>query len=536
MPIAKTPLAERSAASGIAAAMPRRKRQQLDVAWVFVAMGAFLRIYQYAWNRSLFIDEAALALSLRTHTFAELLGRLDHAQFAPIGFLYLQKLLRELFGESEFVLRAPALAAGLLSLPLFFILANRILPPTAAWLAVALFALSRHLIFWSSDAKPYAFDVLATIVLLLLALDWTTQPSRRTAVRLGLAGAIAPFFATTSLLLQAGLGLWLLARALKSRASQGAWIFVIWLAALPAVLHPRLSLSSGDRTFYRAYWSDGFLPFPFEPGALQSYVRQVFRSLHDPLGFGYPTPAFIALIGIVAGAVWLAYERRSMASLLFVPVVVIGLASMARLYPIGHQWLFSGRVILFLTPIGYLTMAAALGWLRRPAPTAALGATILFSAAVPAIATTPWTRSEVRGALEYVQSRDRPGDAIYLYYGIMSLVEYYRPAFEGDVMVGRCWPTEREAYLRELDTMRGRSRVWVVLGHDAQNEHALILDYLSRNARQLDRASYPLAEVRLYDMTAASRGVARADLVHPPGSPPPEMACRGTKAPPSYRM
>ena len=89
-----------------AAPAPRnelRRRLPSLLVWTLVAAGIGARVYQFAWNRSLFLDEAALALNLRDRSFLELFGHLDHAQFAPIGFLLLQKTLVALFGAGSIV-------------------------------------------------------------------------------------------------------------------------------------------------------------------------------------------------------------------------------------------------------------------------------------------------------------------------------------------------------------------------------------------------------------------------------------------------
>lgn len=87
--------------------------------WLLVGLGILLRLAQYLYNRSLWIDEAALALNIRDRSFSELFYPLDYAQAAPIGFLIVEKLFYQTLGHSEYVLRLfPFLCTG--SSPFFF--------------------------------------------------------------------------------------------------------------------------------------------------------------------------------------------------------------------------------------------------------------------------------------------------------------------------------------------------------------------------------------------------------------------------------
>ena len=70
-----------------------------------IAVGAGLRLHLFFANRSLWLDEAMLAINLVRRTPAELLLPLDYAQGAPLGFLYAQKLIIMLAGSSEPSLR-----------------------------------------------------------------------------------------------------------------------------------------------------------------------------------------------------------------------------------------------------------------------------------------------------------------------------------------------------------------------------------------------------------------------------------------------
>src|SRR5262245_56132253 len=79
--------------------------------WSIVALGLALRALPWIANRSLWADEAALALNVTRRSFAGLVKPLDFDQGAPIGFLWIEKLATLAFGPGERALRLVPLLA-----------------------------------------------------------------------------------------------------------------------------------------------------------------------------------------------------------------------------------------------------------------------------------------------------------------------------------------------------------------------------------------------------------------------------------------
>ena len=81
--------------------------------------GSALRIAPFLIDRSLWLDEAKLALNVLERSPAQLFAPLDYDQAAPVGFLLLEKRAVMAFGEGERALRLVPLIAGLGALWLF---------------------------------------------------------------------------------------------------------------------------------------------------------------------------------------------------------------------------------------------------------------------------------------------------------------------------------------------------------------------------------------------------------------------------------
>src|SRR6476646_10820421 len=78
------------------------RRHGLLVLAIVVAAGAVCRVAQYGADRSFWVDEAALLLNVRSHTFGQLFGALDYEQAAPPLFMAAERGLLRTFGPSEY--------------------------------------------------------------------------------------------------------------------------------------------------------------------------------------------------------------------------------------------------------------------------------------------------------------------------------------------------------------------------------------------------------------------------------------------------
>ena len=129
---------------------------------LILIIGIILRIHQYLMNRSLWLDEAFLALDIKNLGFRELLNPECYGQVAPIGFLLLEKLSATIFGVSELSLRL----LPFLSSIIFIIIIYRFLKAISKsyyLLAFSLMCFSPTLIYYSSELKQYHFDLLSYV-------------------------------------------------------------------------------------------------------------------------------------------------------------------------------------------------------------------------------------------------------------------------------------------------------------------------------------------------------------------------------------
>jgi hypothetical protein len=112
----------------------------------------------------------------------------------PPLYYYLLWLWVRLAGTSEYALRFPSVFFGVLTLPLLWITARRLLGMRAAWLAALLLALSPLHVYYAQEARMYTLltflGLLSSYLLLRLASSrGQTLPSPHRGEGLGMGGA-----------------------------------------------------------------------------------------------------------------------------------------------------------------------------------------------------------------------------------------------------------------------------------------------------------------------------------------------------------
>ena len=263
--------------------------------WTLVALGAALRIFQYASDTSFWFDELSLVRNLVHRSAAQLATEpLRYDQVAPVGFLVAEKGISRVLGESDLAFRFLLLPIGLAALVLFVPLARRVLDGYAVPFAVAMFAIGAPFIRYCAEVKQYGIDIASVIVMSLLTLRLRDADSTRgRCIAAGLLGAVLVWFSQATILILAGLGgallvAWLLER--DARTARALRITVpIWAVACVAAALVALRLvSSATRAFMDHFWRirGGFPPWPIQktrgpPLALEPGDR-AFRRRHAP--------------------------------------------------------------------------------------------------------------------------------------------------------------------------------------------------------------------------------------------------------------
>jgi hypothetical protein len=334
---------------------------------ILVGLGLIVRLVTYLQDRAFWMDEVSLARNIVGKSAWSGPRGLASEQLAPFGFLVAERAVASLFGGSSLALRLIPLASGMVSVVLFVSVARRCLRHSARTMAVALFALSIPLNYYSSELKPYAGDVAAMLACWLLALPLHRRRPLSPAWTAAAAGEAAlVWFSFPVVFGLAGVGLVWLA-ALIRRRRPGAILAAIgtcllWMlsfAASVAIARRLLGPAPGMWTFWN-------FAFPLhDPTALVWIGQRILNVFSNPMHFRTPLGLHAscvlgaALAGV--GAASLMSRRPAWLARQVLPLLVVLAAAWVRAYP------FHGRLLLFLLPALYLWTAEGLAALADAA-------------------------------------------------------------------------------------------------------------------------------------------------------------------------
>ncbi|RIK31413.1 MAG: hypothetical protein DCC56_04305 [Anaerolineae bacterium] len=468
------------------------KLSEKTISYAVIFLGVVLRLRQYLSGRSLWADEAMLALNIVNRNFAQLFQPLDYDQGAPLGFLLVEKLINSTLGRTELALRLFPFLAGVASLWLFYRLLMSLRGGAerrrSNLLALALFAFNPQLIDYTSEAKQYIVDVAAALGLLLLAIPiFQNQINRKNFILLGLTGILALWFSHPALFVLAGIGVALVIQFLQARDFQNlrtAFVIgLLWLANLAALYFINLRDLSRNN-YLTKYWADGFLPLPpwSDLNWLNELIVYQFNVRFIPL---------LVLILILAGWFVLFREQKSLAIAFAFTALFAFTASALRLYPV------SGRLSLFLIPLGIILLGKAVEFtaeifasnkLAATISTILLGGYLLIN---PLITSTqnfisPKYYEHIRPTMQALADSWKDGDALFVTAWAEPAFRYYAPFYgleNVEYVSSRIedYP-DGETLKRRISPLVGEKRVWVLFSHVYEqggfNERDVLVAYL----------------------------------------------------------
>jgi hypothetical protein len=362
---------------------------------------------------------------------------------------------------------------------------------------------------------------------------------------LAVVGAFAAWLSHPAVFVLFAVGVTLIAQGLARRELRSvavtAAICLAWLVSFGgAYLVSRVNVQHVEESLRG---SNAFVSAA-HPGAARAYLglfRYVTGIPHLAVG-GRDLGRLIALIAgilVLIGVGWLIVHKLAVASIMYMPVAVAGLASLLGKYPLIP------RTTLFAAPaavIGIVAGAEALtrqGRLRIPAK-GGFAATGFAATAVVGFALVaagawhlahPHRDEELKPVLRYLARAQRPGDTLYLLYTSQYAFRYYLECGCFDAVTGRkrlegVWPltkyigggdqwapalasqpprfvvgtfrgTKAESYVAAVRRLGGRDRVWVIVSDVPSAERESLL-------RGLANLGHPLASFRSHGDDSAA--------------------------------
>jgi hypothetical protein len=513
---------------------------------ILVLIGVILRLWAYLADTALYLDEILLSYSILDLSLADLLTRpLPLDQVAPLGFLLVERCAVTIFGHNELALRLFPFVCAIVSLILFRRLAERVLTGVGPTVALFVFAIGFPFIRYAVVVKQYELDVMAAILLMLIAFN--LRDRRTTTKRLllfGLVGFAVISFSQASVLVMAGLGFAFAVDWLMSRDENAlrALLFTVplWAAAsVLAVIIGVRSMTPSTRTFMDDFWAGGFIPLPFRGASALHWFWESLTSLFSDLTLlRYRWPGVFVVVALV-GVIVLWRRSRSVALFLLCQFTIAIVAAVAQQYPLR------GRLTLWLLPAALLAIAAGAEWIRTRADSLhpIVGAIFLVALLVPSVialaeAPPPYEIEHHKDFLSYLQKNRRPGDIVYVFPLPSIGVRFYGPRFglqRSDWIASVCDRNETRAYIKDVDRFRGAPRLWILTGGSRpfRFARAAVLQYLGAIGKRTDLLSLPSSTygsvtLELYNLSDPTRlsQVDAETFPAPPMATDPRPGCR----------
>jgi hypothetical protein len=490
------------------------------------ALAVALRLRMLLVGRSLWLDEAMLALNICGRSFAGLLGRLDHDQAAPIGFLWIERAAVLAFGPNEVALRLFPFLASIASLALLYKLCADNLGRWSGVVAVALAGVMPALFYYSGELKQYSSDVAACLLMLALASGvlrrgWTA----RRATGLALSGMVVVWVSHPAVFVLAGAGTTLILQAALERryrlASLAMAVSACWLASF-AVEYVFFLKDLQSNDFLAEFWDSAFLKFPpRSPRDLQAYpavgfgiFEALLRNIAVDVDLSARMGVFLASTWMIGVVTLYRQGRRDLLGLLVAPLAFAVLASLLHKYPLkGRLALFTAAATLPVVAAGISSLMAA-----KDATNRAIGGVLLACALLlPTMQGAQFLVErprlhQARSVLTQVARDWKPGDVVVVdRFSVMPFL-YYRE-FGGVEGLDRVTVTRSELSLseaaelaEEIGRWKGRPRVWFVLDAALPDPTNLSMDalkvLLDQNGRKIESASCRRYSAHLYNLDA----------------------------------
>jgi len=342
---------------------PERFRWINLLTLIIITAGVVLRLVAWFRGRNLMMDEINVVQNIYERGFAGLFLPLDHQQFAPPLFLWALKLSTLLFGFGERAVRLFPILCSIASVWVLYKLLVKMGCRRSVWYPVALFCFGYIYILYGNDVKQYSSDILVTLSLILLTFyaDFSEAKKMKSALWLGLSGAVAIWLSMPSVFILAGIGFALFLKL----AMQKKWNALLWLIAagmlwgLSFILyyHFLLDVQIGSK-----YLQDFHAPYFLLPenNLVNEQNRRLLKDLleqavNSDTDLGFWGNLLLAVIGLVT----LFRKNWPLALMIFLPILFMMVAALLK------EFTLIPRVSLFAMPLFLLLVGAGLETLQR---------------------------------------------------------------------------------------------------------------------------------------------------------------------------
>jgi mannosyltransferase len=450
-------------------------RERTPWGWLAGLTLAALALRMVALDQQLWYDEMLLAVRWAPLRLWEIVTTYT-SQNQHMLYSVLARVAMDLFGESNWALRLPAVLFGVLTVPALYFCARQVTTQRESLLAAALLAVSYHHVWFSQNARGYTGLALWTVVTTYLFLRGLREGTLRPWLWYGVTLALGMYTHLTMGFVAAGhvvvlswayLSAWKGWRARTGETETsfitfslipplgfvlaGVLTLALYAPVLPQVLARTVGQQSSSAVQVQSAWTNPLW-----------LVLETLRGLAAGAGgaLGYvvlPMAGAILLAGLVS--YW--RQDRYVVGLMVIPGVITAAVMLFLEHNLWPRFFFFaigfGMMLLVRGAMRTGEWVASVMGRGRQRPYGATWGTALVALMIVASAwsvRSAWMypKQDFAGALQFVESQRQPGEPVALAgLAVFPYREYYK----------RDWPAV--ATRAQLDAARvaGR-RLWLV--------------------------------------------------------------------------
>lgn len=322
--------------------------------------------------QSFWYDEAFTPVHVLHPSLAATWRAFVHTENTPPLWYLVVWAWSRIAGTGEVVLRLPSALAGIAAVPVAWGIGRELSGRRAAILAAAFVAFNPLLVWYSQEARAYAFFVLFAALAMLCCLRAGREPTPGRLALFALSGAAALLSHYFAVFLLVPLGLWLLWRCRGAGSLRTVLLALAALAAVGLALLPLVAAQGGHGTQWIGRWA---LSSRLE--AIPQYYLTGYSGA--PLGHGLELlVALLVLAGIVL-ALWRTLTpAESDGALLALAIAAGGVLLPIVLAVLGADYLAPRNLVAAMVPVS-AAIAVLVGARRSGVAGMTLGALIALA-------------------------------------------------------------------------------------------------------------------------------------------------------------
>ena len=394
-------------------------------------LAAALRIFRLG-HKSLWYDEA-LYYHIAQGPWSDVIKSNASSGSAPPLFPLLLALISGP-DASEAWLRAPSMIAGVMSVPLIWLLAREFTDKRYAILSALLVAVAPTLIEYSQELREYSITFCLTVVILFVYLRFLKHPTTGTMVAMAFAVAASIFLQYGFVLLVAALNVLVLMHFVRSRPyprrAMAGWA----IAQLPGMLTMILVyfIALKDQLALAKMVKLGYLADGYWDGSATGFFALFVGGPISLIDFSFPRPLLLFLVIAGLASMFMREAPKWLMPFLAAPLAITFVGALAGIYPFGglRQDIFLLPMIYVLAAAGFAILCGLSGKRFGRHASNALYFGLLALVTVHGLATSLPRLSDpgnepIKLVLPALKSGYRPNDRIYVHFGAQQAFGYY---------------------------------------------------------------------------------------------------------------